>query len=112
MKYRVQLQFHVTNNEAEYEAILTGLRVAKALEAKIMLLKSNSKLVIGQINEEFEAKEKRMQKHLKLTNQLISEFDRVSFTQVPRDQNSEANQVARYVSSKEKMLLTDLKLKV
>ena len=58
----------MTNNEAEYEAILIGLRVAKALGAKIALLKSNSKLVIGQINGEFETKEKRMQRYLKLTN--------------------------------------------
>ena len=75
LKYGVQLQFPVTNNEAEYEAILMGLRVIKALGAKSTLLKSNSKLVIGQINRDFKAKEKRMQKYLKLTNQLIGEFD-------------------------------------
>jgi len=69
----------MTNNEAEYEAILTGLRVAKALRAKIALLRSDSQLVIGQVNGEFKAKESRMQRYLKLTNQLISKFDRVSF---------------------------------
>ena len=47
MKYGVQLQFFVTNNEVEYEAILTRLKVTKALGAKIVLLKSDSKLVIG-----------------------------------------------------------------
>ena len=47
LKYGVQLQFPTTNNEAEYEAILTGLRVAKALGAKSVLLQSNSILVIG-----------------------------------------------------------------
>ena len=60
MKYGVQLQFLVTNNEVEYEAILTRLKVTKALRAKIVLLKSDSKLVIEQVNIEFEAKEKRM----------------------------------------------------
>lgn len=58
----------MTNNEVEYEQILTGLTVAKALGAKNALLKSDSKLVIGQINGEFEAKENRIQKYLKLTN--------------------------------------------
>ena len=80
MKYGVQLQFLMTNNEAVYKAILIGLRVMKALGAKIVLLKSDSKLVIGQINREFKAKEKRMQRYLKITNQLINEFDWVSFT--------------------------------
>ena len=80
LKYGVQLQFLMTNNEAVYKAILIGLRVMKALGAKIVLLKSDSKLVIGQINREFKAKEKRMQRYLKITNQLINEFDWVSFT--------------------------------
>lgn len=54
---------------------MTGLKVSKALGAKRTLLKSDLRLVIGQINGEFEAKENRMQKHLKLVNQLIGEFD-------------------------------------
>ena len=66
LKYGVQ--FPATNNKAEYKTILMGLRVVKALRAKSALLKSDSKLVIGQIKGEFEAKERRMQKYLKLTN--------------------------------------------
>lgn len=55
----------------KYEAILTGLKIEKALGAKNILLKCDSKLVIGQIKGEYEAKEDRMQKYLKLINQLI-----------------------------------------
>ena len=68
LKYGVQLQFPATNNEAEYEAILTGLRLAKSMEAKTVLLKSDSRLVIWQIKGDYVAKEQRMQKYLKLTN--------------------------------------------
>ena len=49
MKYGVQLKFPVINNEAEYEAILTGLRIARALGAKNVLLRSDLQLVIRQI---------------------------------------------------------------
>ena len=70
LKYKVQLKFPATNNEAEYEGILTGLRVGKALEAKNLLLQSGSKLVVGQIKGEYEAKEERMQKYLRLTKYL------------------------------------------
>ena len=52
-----------------------GLRVGKALEAKILLLQSNSKLVVGQIKGEYKAKEERMQKYLRLTKHLTQEFD-------------------------------------
>ena len=60
LKYGVQLKFPLTNNEAEYETILTGLRIAQALKAKNALLRSDSQLVIGQVKGDFEAKETRM----------------------------------------------------
>ena len=52
----------------EYEAILTGLRIAQALGAKTALLRSDSQLVIRQVKGDFEAKQARMQRYLKLTN--------------------------------------------
>ena len=99
LKYEVQLQFLVMNNEAEYEAELTGLRVAKALGVRNLKLNFDSKLVIGQMNNEYEAKEDKMNRYLALTNQLISNFDDVKITQVPREENSKANEVARLASS-------------
>ena len=58
---------------------MTGLRVGKALGAKNLLLQSDSKLIIGQIKEEYEAKEERMQRYLRLTKHLTQEFYRVEF---------------------------------
>ena len=84
LKYGVQLKFSATNNEAEYEGILTGLRVGKALGAKNLLLQSDSKLVIGQINEDYKANKEIMQKYLRLTKHLTQEFDRVEFVQITR----------------------------
>ena len=60
------------------------MRLGKAVEAKNLLVQSDSKLVIGQIKEEYEAKEERMQKYLRLTKQLTQEFDKVEFVQIPR----------------------------
>ena len=85
LKYGVQLKFPITNNEAEYEALLTGLRIARALGAEKIVLKSDSQLVIGQVRGDFEAKETRMQKYLKLVNQLVSIFLHAEFIQIPRD---------------------------
>ena len=70
LKYGVQLKFPATNNKAKYEGILTGLRLGQALGAKNLLIQSDSKLVIGQIRGEYEAKDERMQKYLKLTKHL------------------------------------------
>ncbi|XP_023883676.1 uncharacterized protein LOC111995965 [Quercus suber] len=45
LKYGVQLMFPATNNEAEYEGILTGLRLGKVLRAKTLLVQNDSKLI-------------------------------------------------------------------
>ena len=57
-----------------------GLRIEKALGAKNLLIQSDSKLIMGQIKEEYEENEERMQKYLRLTRRLTQEFDRVEFT--------------------------------
>ena len=84
LRYGVQLKFPDTNNEAEYEGILMGLRLKKALGAKNLLIQSDSKLVIRQIKEEYEANEERMQKYLKLIKHLAQEFDKLEFVRIPR----------------------------
>ena len=48
-----------------------------------MLLQSDFKLVIGQIKKEYEAKEERMQKYLRLTKHLTQEFDRWNLCRSP-----------------------------
>ena len=101
LKYKVRLKFPTTNNEVEYEGILTGLRLEKALRAKNLLVQSESKLVIGQIKEDYEAKEERMQKYLRLTKHQTQEFGKIEFVQIPRSQNMVANEVVKIASLEE-----------
>ncbi|XP_030941048.1 uncharacterized protein LOC115965893 [Quercus lobata] len=101
LKYGVQLQFPVTNNEAEYEVILTNLRIAKALGVKNLKLKTNSKLVIGQITNKYEALEERMKRYLKLINQLVDYFDDVKFEQIPWETNLAIGEAAKLASSED-----------
>nr|ABA97615.1 retrotransposon protein, putative, unclassified [Oryza sativa Japonica Group] len=60
--YAARLQFNTTNNAAEYEAILLGLRKAKALGVQRLLIRTDSKLVAGHVDRSFEAKEEGMKK--------------------------------------------------
>ena len=110
LRYGDQLKFFTINNEAEYEGILTGLRVGKALGAKNLLLQSDSKLVIGVIKEEYEVKEERMQKYLRLMKHLTQEFNRVEFVQIPRSQNMIANEIAKLASLEERLTSVDLEM--
>jgi hypothetical protein len=71
LKHSVRLQYPTTNNEAEYETLLTGLRIARELRATTLRIQSNSRLIVGQVNGEYEAKEDRMAKYLKLVKDTI-----------------------------------------
>ena len=112
LKYGVRLRFPATNNEAKYEGILTGLKLGKALGVKNLLIQSDSKLVIEQIKGEYEAKEERMQKYLRLTKHLTGEFDEVEFIQVPRNQNALADEISKLASSEEGELSNNLAMEV
>ena len=66
IEYAVLLLFPTTNNEEQYKAILTGLNLAKAARASSVILHSDSQVVIGHINGDYEAKGERMKKYLDL----------------------------------------------
>ncbi|KAL6279205.1 hypothetical protein ACE6H2_016086 [Prunus campanulata] len=56
IEYAIRFQFQASNNEAEYEALLAGLRLAKEIGAQQLRICSDSQLVVNQILTEFEAK--------------------------------------------------------
>ena len=101
LKDGVQIQYPATNNEAEYEAILTSLRLAKALGIKSLVIKSDSKLIVGKVNHEYEAKKEKMQKYQRLAIQMTGHFDEIKFIQVPKEENSEVDEVAWIAASKQ-----------
>ena len=76
------------------------------------MIQSDSKLVVEQIKGEYEAKEERMRKYLRLTRHLTREFDEVEFVQVPRNQNILANKISKLASSKERGLSKNLKMEI
>ena len=60
----IQLDFPTTNNEAEYEALVAGLDLAKAAGAENMVVYYDSQVVTSQINGDYECKNKRMKRYL------------------------------------------------
>ena len=56
----LRLDFSVTNNEAEYEALLEGMTMVQRMGGKSIRLFSDLRLVVGQVKGEFEAKDERM----------------------------------------------------
>ena len=56
----LRLDFSATNNEAKYEALLVGMVMVQRMGGKSIKLFSDSRLIVGQVKGEFEAKDGRM----------------------------------------------------
>ena len=57
LEHSFRLGFRASNNEAEYEALLIGLRTVLGMNARDVELYSNSRVVVSQVQGSFEAKE-------------------------------------------------------
>ena len=103
LKHKVRLHYQTTNNEAEYEALLKGLELAKSLGVELVLVQGDSQLVMGQVNGTYEAKEGRMKRYLNKVRRLIKKFNEAHFVQVPGEENMEADTLAKEASVNELM---------
>ncbi|XP_071694950.1 uncharacterized protein [Rutidosis leptorrhynchoides] len=79
--YALRFTFHASNNEAEYEALLSGLRIDEKMGIKALKVSVDSQLVSNQMNETFEARDLAMQKYLKLAEDMANKFEHFSITQ-------------------------------
>ena len=70
----IRLGFSASNNESEYEATLAGLSLAAAVSADRLLIQSDSQLVVGQTNEDFESRDPRMTKYTALVKRRLRSF--------------------------------------
>ena len=57
LEHSFRLGFRASNNEAEYEALLIGLRTVLGMNARDVEIYSNSRLVVSQVQGSFEAKD-------------------------------------------------------
>ncbi|KAM1774845.1 hypothetical protein ACFX12_044170 [Malus domestica] len=97
MKYVLRFKFKASNNEAEYEALLAGLRLAKHLGVKRIDIFSDSQLVVNQVTNNFDTKDSSMAAYLAQTQLLLKHFH-YQITQIPRAANSHADVLARLAS--------------
>nr|AAX96424.1 retrotransposon protein, putative, Ty3-gypsy sub-class [Oryza sativa Japonica Group] len=95
IRYAARLQFDTTNNAAEYEAVLLGLRKAKALGVRRLLIRTDSKLVAGHVDKSFEAKEEGMKRYLEAIRSMEKCFTGITVEHLPSGQNEEADALVK-----------------
>ncbi|XP_070020136.1 uncharacterized protein [Nicotiana sylvestris] len=89
----------ITNNEAEYEAMIAGLELARELGISQIIIKSDSQLVVNQILGTYTAREARIQQYLEKVRKLIKQFQDWKIRQIPGDENLEADTLANLASA-------------
>ncbi|KAL6328635.1 hypothetical protein AAG906_003320 [Vitis piasezkii] len=83
--------FPVSKNEAEYEAILSGLNLALALSASKIEIYSDSQLIVGHIQGENEAKDGRMTQYLTKVRGALNQLNEWAIKRIPRIENVQAD---------------------
>ncbi|XP_022854857.1 uncharacterized protein LOC111376148 [Olea europaea var. sylvestris] len=93
----LRFEFEATNNEAEYEAIIIALELAKSLELEHVKFFSDSKLVVGQIEGSFERKDEKMSLYCLKVHDLQRQFISCEILKVARTNNVKADALSRLV---------------
>lgn len=96
--YDLRFDSHTSNNEAEYEALLTGLRLAKQMGVEAIAALTDSRLVSNHINRSFEARNKRMEVYVKIVQQLTKSFKEFTIKQIPRSENRREDTLRKLAS--------------
>lgn len=98
-KYGEYLGDNLTNNEAEYSAVIFALKKFKALFGKKLAentdieLRADSELVVKQLNGEYKLENEKIQKFFIEIWNLKIDFKNVKFKHIPRERNREADRL-------------------
>ena len=95
----LRLGFSATNNKAEYEALLQGMAMVQKMGGKVVEMFSESRLIVGRVKGEMEAKDVRMQEYLNQVKRLRPSFDLFSLSHISRSGNTHANSLAMLATS-------------
>nr|KYP60222.1 Transposon Ty3-I Gag-Pol polyprotein [Cajanus cajan] len=100
LEQSLKFSFKVTNNQAEYEALLTGLRLSRDIGAQRVSCNSDSKLMVEQLSGKYQAKDTLLQRYFHITSHQISSSDEFTIQHVPREQNTRADLLSKLASTK------------
>ncbi|XP_076919587.1 uncharacterized protein LOC143580460 [Bidens hawaiensis] len=110
--YTIKLDFKSTNNEADYEAFLAGLRIAKKLGVKHLEARVDSMLIAGQIYGTYEAKNDMMASYLSQEKDLILQFISCKDIHIKQSENKSADALRKLASTTFEHFSKDIRVKV
>ncbi|XP_055961912.1 uncharacterized protein LOC130015570 [Mercurialis annua] len=107
LRSSVKFDFPASNNAAEYEALLIGLRMVNVVKAEHVTIRSDSQLVVCQTLGTFEARDSEMRRYVDRVKFFLNKIQELGgkwvIEQVPRLENQEADVLAKAATVNEKI---------
>ncbi|GJW37861.1 reverse transcriptase domain-containing protein [Tanacetum coccineum] len=102
----------MTNNEAEYEALLARLRISQAMEITSLAIFVDSQLLVNQIKVTYAAKQPTIREYLQKTKEALKGFDSYTIEHIRRNQNKKVNALSKLASMTFEHLTKEVMVKV
>lgn len=103
LRYVLCIHFKASNNAAEYEADLHGIRIAISFGIKRLQVYSDSALVINQVNKDWSYTSDKMDAYCTEIRKLENKFYGIEFHHVVRDENTAADRLSKLGSTRAKV---------
>ncbi|MCO5551587.1 hypothetical protein L7F22_005092 [Adiantum nelumboides] len=99
MKEQVTLDGSTSNNEAEYDVLISGLKICLAQKIRRLMVKGDALLIVKQILGIWACKNERLGTKVASIRKLFSQFEEVQLYHIPRKENEDANLLAQQAIS-------------
>ncbi|XP_015970880.1 uncharacterized protein LOC107494337 [Arachis duranensis] len=96
----LQFHFSASNNQAEYEALIAGLKLALSHQVQSLTTYCDSLLVVQQIRGEFQVKDPLLEQYWLIVKDLISKFSSFTILHVHREQNVRADILSKLAATR------------
>ncbi|XP_076932817.1 uncharacterized protein LOC143598497 [Bidens hawaiensis] len=110
--YSIKLNFKSTNNEAEYEAFLARLRIARKLGVKFLEARVDSMLIGGQVSGTYDTKNDVMVSYLSQPNDLMQQFTSCKVVHIKRSENRPTDALSKLASTSFKHMGRDVRIEI
>ncbi|KAI0529371.1 hypothetical protein KFK09_001920 [Dendrobium nobile] len=99
LEYGLRLKFSTTNNTAEYEAVIVGLRLAIDCEVQNLIVHTDSQLVASQVEGEFDIHNPQLAQYCNIVKLLLTRIKEHQIIHVLREQNARADALSKLSTS-------------
>ncbi|GKV52265.1 hypothetical protein SLEP1_g58853 [Rubroshorea leprosula] len=100
-EHALRFKFQTTNNAAEYEALIYGLKLVAELKVQSIQVFSDSQLVVRQVNGSCDIRDPQLSRYALVVNRWKSRFASFRIDKIPRADNHRADELSKLASSQD-----------